>query len=140
MRYAAKRTWPDRPKSWEHQGEGENLEAFALDFASDRGLGVGTEFVVLDKDSDDASLEFFRVTGTEPYALGPTGARPEGPAGAQGQPDSPFATGAAPDSAPPAAFVSSALSFVWFMGKVAILALVAVVAIGYVLRQLFPAD
>lgn len=71
MKFAIKRTWPDKPKTWERQGEGESLEAFALAFASDAGLGVGTELMVVQKDSDDPAVELYRVVSTEPYALGP---------------------------------------------------------------------
>lgn len=75
MKFAAKRTWPDHPKTWERQGEAETLEAFALAFASDAGLGVGTELMVVQKDSDDPAIELFRVNANDPYVLGPAQAR-----------------------------------------------------------------
>ena len=109
MRYAAKRTWPDRPKAWEQHGEADDLETFALAFAADRGLGEGTEFVVLDKDSDDATLVSFRVTSTVPYTLGPADAHTAQPT--TGSHPDPWSA-AAPDSnrwdPPPPPFVNSA--------------------------------
>lgn len=111
MRYAAKRTWPDRPKTWEHHGEGNTVAEFALAFAAERGLGIGTEFEVLDKDSDDAGLVSFRVTATAPYALSPTGVQePDQSAVHQ----SAHPTGNEP--APPP-FASAALGFLMFMAK-----------------------
>jgi hypothetical protein len=126
MRYAAKRTWPDRPKAWEHQGEAEGLEAFALAFASERGLGVGSEFEVLDKDSDDATLVSFRVASTIPYTLGPVESRTGAQAGAPAS---------APAAVPPA-FAGAALSFGGCMVKVAVLALVVMGSIMAILKAL----
>jgi hypothetical protein len=145
MRYAAKRTWPDRPKAWEQQGEGETLEAFALTFATDRGLGVGTEFVVLDKDSDDATLESFRVTGADPYTLGPTGPRPEGQAAASSPhgPWSPEAlAAAAANTEPPPAFSGAAMSFMFYMIKVAVIAVGVLGTLFYLIKHfgLAPTD
>ena len=119
MRYAAKRTWPDRPKAWEHQGEGESLEAFALAFASERGLGVGSEFEVLDKDSDDAALVSFRVASTTPYQLGPVASR-----------TAPQAS--APADAPP--FAGAAMSFGFYMVKVMVLTLAVMAALFAILK------
>jgi hypothetical protein len=126
MRFAAKRTWPDRPKAWEHQGEAESLEAFALAFATERGLGVGTEFVVLGKDSDDADLESFRVTAVDPHTLGPVGAHPEGES-APGRPAAWVPEGQAAvteyeaPSEPPLA--GAAFSFMSYMVKVVLIIL-----------------
>ena len=120
MRYAAKRTWPDRPKSWQHQGEAEDLESFALAFATEQGLGVGTEFEVLDKDYDDATLVTFRVTSTIPYTLGPSVMSSDGQT----------------DGAPPPPFMASALSFGMYMVKVAVLALVIIAGLIYLFKLL----
>ncbi len=121
MRYAAKRTWPDRPKAWEQQGEAENLEAFALAFASDQGLGLGTEFEVLDKDSDDAALVSFRIVSTLPYTLGPGGAHLEDQAGAEAPPPPPFS--------------ASALSFILYMAKIPVLVLVVMAGLFWLLKH-----
>ncbi|WP_295446568.1 hypothetical protein [uncultured Thiodictyon sp.] len=121
MRYAAKRTWPDRPKAWEHQGEGEGLEAFALAFASEYGLGVGSEFEVLDKDSDDAALVSFRVASTMPYTLGPVAAHTDAQAGT-------------PADAPP--FAGAAMSFGFYMVKVTTLVLGVTAALFLILKYL----
>ena len=125
MRYAAKRIWPDRAPAWEHQGEAESLEAFALAFAADRGLGIGTEFEVLDKDSDDAALVCFRIAGTDPLTLGAPGTRSAEAAADQ-----------AAGQAPPAVFVGSALGFFLYMAKVAVLILVGVGGVMFVLKYL----
>ncbi|HYN79785.1 MAG TPA: hypothetical protein VES73_18545 [Lamprocystis sp. (in: g-proteobacteria)] len=135
MKYAAKRTWPDRPKAWEQQGEADNLESFALAFASELGLGVGTEFVVLDKDSEDANLESFRVTGTDPYTLGPADARTaETAATEQSGPLLSAGPGAAAGGDPPP-FVNAAASFMFYMVKVAVLALVVLGTLFYLLKR-----
>ncbi|WP_295389067.1 hypothetical protein [uncultured Thiodictyon sp.] len=123
MRYAAKRTWPDRPKAWEHQGEAETIEAFALTFAAEHGLGVGSEFEVLDKDSDDAALVPFRVVCTIPYTLGPVESHADAQAGAQAAP---------PSAAPP--FAGAAMSFGFYMFKVTGLTVAVMVAIIIVLK------
>lgn len=123
MRYAAKRIWPDRVPAWEHQGEAENLEAFALAFAADRGFGIGTEFEVLDKDSDDAALVCFRITGTDPLTLGAPGPRDGEPAADQ-----------AAGQIPPPALMGSALGFFLYMAKVAVLILVGVGGIMIALK------
>jgi hypothetical protein len=83
VKFAAKRTWPDHPKTWERQGEAESLEAFALAFASDAGMGVGTELMAVQKDADDPAIELFKVTAVDPYVLGPAQPRPAGPAAPQ---------------------------------------------------------
>ncbi|EGV16535.1 hypothetical protein [Thiocapsa marina] len=69
MKYAAKRTWPDKPKSWEAKGEAETPEAFALEFAADQGLGLGTELVVIEREGEDAEIQFFKIANTSPYQL-----------------------------------------------------------------------
>ena len=136
MRYAAKRTWPDRPKAWEHQGEADNLEDFALAFAADRGLGEGSEFIVLDKDSEDATLESFRVNSTDPYTLGSADARTAQPAtGSRPDAWSGTAQDMATDSETPPPFVNSAASFMFYMVKIAVLALVVLGTLFYLLKQ-----
>ncbi len=96
MKFAAKRTWPDQPKTWERQGEAESLEAFAIAFASDAGLGLGTELMVVQKDADDPAIELFRITATDPYILGP--AQPRSAASAQPAADAPPETTSSTDA------------------------------------------
>jgi hypothetical protein len=69
MRYAARRTWPEKIKTWEYISEAEDMEAFALMFAEDKHLEADTEFVVIEKAGAESEIEFFKVTRTEPYAL-----------------------------------------------------------------------
>lgn len=124
MRYAAKRTWPDRPKVWEQHGEAENMEAFALTFARDHGLGVGTAFEVLDKDSDDAAMGAYRVTCTIPYTLGPVEAHVE----KQVQ--------TVPSAPTPALFASTAFSFGFYMVKVALGIMVVMAVLFYLIKKI----
>ena len=44
MKYSARRTWPEKSKTWEYLGEAESLPDFALAFATDKKLEVGAEF------------------------------------------------------------------------------------------------
>ncbi|WP_058556946.1 hypothetical protein [Thiohalocapsa sp. ML1] len=69
MRYAARRTWPEKIKAWEYLGESEDMQDFALMFAEDKRLPADTEFVVIEKAGAESEIEFFKVTRTEPYAL-----------------------------------------------------------------------
>ncbi|MBK1619194.1 hypothetical protein U5801_08790 [Lamprobacter modestohalophilus] len=69
MKYTARRTWPEKSKSWEYLGESESLEEFALAFATDKALEVDTEFVVIEKAGAESEIEFFKVTRTSPYGL-----------------------------------------------------------------------
>ncbi len=69
MKYTARRTWPEKSKSWEYLGESESLEEFALAFATDKALTVDTEFVVIEKAGAESEIEFFKVTRTSPYGL-----------------------------------------------------------------------
>jgi hypothetical protein len=69
MRYAARRTWPEKIKAWEYVSEAEDMEDFALMFAKDKQLEANTEFVVIEKAGAESDIEFFKVSRTEPYAL-----------------------------------------------------------------------
>ncbi len=69
MKYTARRTWPEKSKSWEYLGESESLEEFALAYATDKALEVDTEFVVIEKAGAESEIEFFKVTRTSPYGL-----------------------------------------------------------------------
>ncbi|MGD8275738.1 MAG: hypothetical protein PVJ30_07240 [Thiohalocapsa sp.] len=69
MRYAARRTWPEKIKAWEYVSEAEDMEDFALMFAEDKHLEADTEFVVIEKAGAESDIEFFKVSRTQPYAL-----------------------------------------------------------------------
>jgi hypothetical protein len=69
MRYAARRTWPEKSKIWEYLGDSETVEDFALMFAEDKHLDADTEFVVIEKAGAESDIEFFKVSRTEPYTL-----------------------------------------------------------------------
>jgi len=69
MKYSARRTWPEKSKSWEYLGEAESLQDFALAFATDTKLEVGCEFVVIEKAGAESEIEFFKVTRASPYGL-----------------------------------------------------------------------
>lgn len=144
MKFAAKRTWPDQPKTWERQGEAESLEAFALAFASDAGLGQGTELMVVQKDADDPAIELFRVTATEPYALGPAQPR----AAASAQPATADVAQTAPDSDAPSqphnpddykVDITSVGATMWSLGRPAMImgGIVAVVIVAIKLGRAY---
>ena len=69
MKYSARRTWPEKSKTWEYLGEAESLPDFALAFATDKKLEVGAEFVVIEKAGAESEIEFFKVTRASPYGL-----------------------------------------------------------------------
>ena len=69
MRYAARRTWPEKSHAWEFLGEAQDMEDFALTFAIDKQLEEETEFVVIEKAGAESEIEFFKVSRTDPYAL-----------------------------------------------------------------------
>ncbi|MBN2885962.1 MAG: hypothetical protein JXM75_04545 [Chromatiaceae bacterium] len=127
MNYAAKRTWPERSAAWEHQGEAETPDAFALEFAAVEQLSVDAEFVVFNRESGES--RYFRVTGRDPYRIDPAEPRSpnnSGHAEAAGTADQEVFV---PDIKP---FIST----VSYMGKVAVLAVVAIAAMGFGLKYL----
>ncbi len=96
MKYTARRTWPEKSKSWEYLGESESLEEFALAFATDKALAVDTEFVVIEKAGAESEIEFFKVTRASPYGLVTAAPRVEsesGPGKAASQDDPTAAAG-----------------------------------------------
>ncbi|MCG6896680.1 MAG: hypothetical protein LJE60_06180 [Thiocapsa sp.] len=138
MKYAVKRTWPDKPKSWELQGEAASAEAFALDFATSQGLGMGTELVVIEKEGDDSEIQFFKVANASPYQLVPAEPRAGGPAPPAAQ--DPAALPSTPSSADVPEVGSLAVpsvrpfvSMIFYMVKVGVIAM----AIIYGLAMLF---
>lgn len=71
MRYAARRTWPERSKTWEYLGEADSIEDFALDFATAQQLAADDELVVIEKEGAESDIQFYRVTRSSPYSLLP---------------------------------------------------------------------
>lgn len=70
MKYAAKKTWPEKSQSWEHQGDSESIEAFANEFAVLEQLGADSEFVVMEKEAASSPrLQVFRVASVLPLEL-----------------------------------------------------------------------
>ncbi len=69
MKYAARRTWPTKSNTWEHHGEGDNIGAFAVEFAAKRRLPVDSEFIVIEQAGPDSDIQFFKVTGLSPYQV-----------------------------------------------------------------------
>jgi hypothetical protein len=147
VKYAAKRTWPDKPKSWEAKGEAETAEAFALGFAADQGLGLGTELVVIEREGEDAEIQFFKIANTSPYQLAQAEPR-AGPGSGETAREAP-SSAAAPtasadeaeeqDARAVAAPLDSLRPFktmVFYMGKVALIAFGAIFALGYLFRYL----
>ncbi|WP_295400030.1 hypothetical protein [uncultured Thiocystis sp.] len=77
MNYAARSIWPEKSSAWEYLGAAESIEDFALMYATDKTLAVGTEFVVIEKAGADSDIQFFKVSRAEPYALIPASPRVE---------------------------------------------------------------
>lgn len=77
MKFAARRIWPEKSQAWEYLGEAEGIDDFALMFATDKGLAVGDEFVVIEKAGADSDIEFFKVSRAAPYAVMPADPRVE---------------------------------------------------------------
>ncbi|MBK1719692.1 hypothetical protein [Thiocystis violacea] len=132
MKFAAKRTWPEKSSSWEHQGDADAVEAFASEFAKIERLAVDTEFVVMGKDGDDQNIRFFRVASTAPYALVPAESRTGG-AMASPAPERTDTSSAAESDPPetdgdPVALpsIQPVISMVFYMGKVAVIATVGI--------------
>jgi hypothetical protein len=144
VKYAAKRTWPDKPKSWESKGDAESAEAFALSFADDQGLGLGTELVVMELGSEDPDLQFFKVASTSPYQLSQGEPRAGGGSTPQTAMPEPLATSSGADADPDAA-VRPAMSMdhlrpfksmIFYMLKVAFLAAAVIYALGMLFKYL----
>ncbi len=145
MKYAAKRTWPDKPKSWEVKGEAETAEAFALEFAAEKGLGLGTEIVVIEREDDDGEILFFKVSNTSPYqfvsAAPRVGGADSAPVGEAA------AVTSAPLSDPTPADVTVTTpelpnlrpfrSMIFYMAKVAVTAVALIAAFGFLRKLLF---
>ncbi len=122
MKYAAKRTWPEKQKAWDYLDDAETAEAFALEFASKRKFGLDTEFVVIEKEGDE-DIRLFRVTGTSPYQI--TSAEP-GAAGNDTTHVSVQETAESTSESLQAPSLSPVISMLFYMGKVGLIATLAI--------------
>lgn len=142
MKYAAKRTWPEKPKVWELKGEAESAEAFALHFASTQDLRLGTEMVVMERDDEDAEIHFFKVSSVTPYQVVTAEARPSGGASetaARVERDIAEPTAGGEDQgAEPVALpnLRPFSSMIIYMAKVGLIATLTIAALGYLLKFL----
>ncbi|WP_200386960.1 hypothetical protein [Thiocapsa imhoffii] len=139
MNYAIKRTWPDQPKSWESKGEAETAEAFALAFATDQGLGLGTQVLVMEMTAEGGEVEFFKVANTSPYQLlavqpGTTGVAEPAPA------TTPATAANAPSSEVEEPIAVPSLrpfgTMIFYMAKVGIIAVVVIGSLGMLIKYL----
>lgn len=136
MKYAAKRSWPDKPKSWEAKGEAETAEAFALDFAADKGLGLGTELVVMEMEGDDAEIQFFKVSNTSPYQMRQAEPRAASPAAPREESPADTIAESQDAAAAPLPDLRPFRTMVLYMIKVALVAFAAIYALGILFRYL----
>jgi len=134
VKFAAKRTWPDKATTWEHQGEADDVESFASEFTTLEQLAVGTEFVVMCKDGDEG-VRFFRVAATAPCRLEPAEARTASTADAG-------STGVEPaageDESEPVGLpnLSPVISMLFYMGKVAFIATAGIAFMALIITYL----
>ncbi|NEX20327.1 hypothetical protein G3480_08405 [Thiorhodococcus mannitoliphagus] len=136
VKFAAKRTWPEKASSWEHEGDADSVEAFAAEFAAIEQLPVDTELVVMTKDDGGPSPRFMKIVGTSPYAF--ESAEPKTQA-ASPEPSAP----AAPDDAgqeedPPVGMpnLSPVISMLFYMGKVSVIATLAIAVMAVFITYL----
>ncbi|BCU07860.1 hypothetical protein [Allochromatium tepidum] len=138
MKFAAKRTWPEKATTWEHEGEADGAESFASEFATLEQLAVDTEFVVMCKEGDAQQALFFRVSDTAPYRLEPAKARTA--TGATAAPEAASGPGpsAAEDESEPVGLpnLSPVISMIFYMGKVAFIATAGIALMAVVISQL----
>lgn len=135
MKFAAKRTWPDKATTWEHQGEADDAESFASEFATLEQLAADTEFVVMCKDGDGQGVRFFRVAATAPYRLEPAEARAAttADAGATGQTPEGGEDESEPVGLPN---LSPVISMLFYMGKVAFIATAGIALMALIITYL----
>ncbi|AFL73946.1 hypothetical protein [Thiocystis violascens] len=139
MKYAAKRTWPEKQKSWEFLDEADTPEAFALEFAARRKLDLETEFVIMEKEGDDAEIQFFRVTGCAPYQVGAAEPRAAGDASDSASKDAGATTHAQGDDdseSVGAPNLSPVISMLLYMAKVGFIATASIAAMGFIIKYL----
>ena len=141
MKFAAKRTWPDKAPTWEHQDDADDARSFALEFATLEQLAVDTEFVVMCKEGDGQEVQFFRVAAAAPYRL--ESAEPRTAAGASVPVDSASPAEIPVDDESAVAGLpnlSPVISMIFYMGKVAFIATAGIalmaVVIGYLRKFL----
>jgi hypothetical protein len=133
VKYAAKKTWPEKSPSWEHQGDADNVDAFAKEFATIEQLGLDAEFVVMTKDGGDQGIRFFRVASVSPYQFAPAGPHSgsdstsgaAAPADADGE--------EAPSEPEGLPSLSPVISMIFYMGKVGLIAALAIAAMAGVM-------
>ncbi|ADC63490.1 hypothetical protein Alvin_2580 [Allochromatium vinosum DSM 180] len=132
VKFAAKRTWPDKATTWEHQGEADDVESFASEFATLEQLAVGAEFVVMCKDEDEQGVRFFRVAATAPCRLEPAEARTASTADAGSEP------AAGEDESEPVGLpnLSPVISMIFYMGKVAFIATAGIALMALIITYL----
>jgi hypothetical protein len=126
-------------------GEAEEIEDFALMFATDKRLAVDDEFVVIEKAGADSDIEFYRVSRASPYAVMPADPRVDSMSRPP-RPDSQSIDADPGGSAIPAAEGHS-IGEVWramfgnalFFGKVSFTAVAFFVAVIFLARWLFHA-
>ncbi|MBK1725224.1 hypothetical protein [Thiocystis violacea] len=134
MKFAAKRTWPEKVSSWEHEGEAETIDAFAMEFATIEQLAADSEFVVMAKEGGAPSTQFFKVTGVAPYTLG--SAEPRSASSAASAPE--VAADDPEMEAQPVAMpnLSPVISMFFYMGKVAVIATLGIALMAVVITYL----
>lgn len=134
VKYAAKKTWPEKSAAWEHQGEAETMQAFAAEFASVERLGLDTEFVVMEREGDSGDIQFFRVSNTSPCQIVPA----EPKAGDAAKSTAASQTEAADDAPEPMAMpsMSPVISMLTYMAKVAFMAVVAIAVLGFAMKYI----
>ena len=69
MKYAARRTWPQKSSTWEMEAEAEDVVKFAERFAGDQQLALDDEFLVIEKEGPDSDIQFFKVASDDPYKV-----------------------------------------------------------------------
>ncbi|QIK38723.1 hypothetical protein GWK36_12865 [Caldichromatium japonicum] len=140
MKFAAKRTWPEKAPTWEHQAEAEDAESFALEFSMLEQLAVDTEFAVMQREGGQG-VRFFRVVATDPYRLQPTASRQGTPAGfsaaTTSAPDVSDSlsteTSSAADAPPTVSGLGAAISTIFYMGKVFVIATAIIAVLGIII-------
>jgi hypothetical protein len=134
VKFAAKRTWPDKAPAWEHQDDANDAPSFALEFATLEQLAVATEFVVMCKEGDGQEVQFFRVAATAPYRLEPAKPRTAADASAPVDSSSPAVVDEEDESAAIGLpNLSPVISMILYMGKVAFIATVGIALMAFII-------
>ncbi|TCT20712.1 hypothetical protein [Thiobaca trueperi] len=130
VKYAAKRTWPEKSAVWEHQGEAETAQAFAVEFATIEQLGVDVEFLVMEREGG-GEIQFFRVAGTSPFRVLPAESRAGGVV-------APAATAVDESEPEPIAMpsMSPVISMLTYMARVAFMAILVIAVLGFAMKYI----